>query len=66
MKSTRLTLVANATNPSKTKEDSTRIGVTNTRPFKKPRIDWITVWIMASLIGGAILFVMAMRVIASS
>ena len=33
-------------------------------PFKK--VDWITVWIVLALTGGAVLFVMSMRLVSSA
>lgn len=66
MKNARLTLVKNATDPSKTNEDSmpTTTPFMLRNPFKT--VDWLLVGIVAMLAGGAILFVLAMRLISSS
>ena len=69
MKRTRLTLVQSVTSHSKTNERSTR---TTTpfmlrNPFKKQiQIDWLTVMILAMLAGGAILFMLCLRLLANS
>ena len=61
------TLVKNATSHSKTNEASRPTTKTFTvNPFKKYRLDPLTVAIILTLVGGAVLFLMAMRMIANA
>ena len=67
MQKTRLTLVKNATSHSKPNEPSTHTTMPFMlrNPFRK-QIDWLTVAILAALAGGAILFMLVLRLIAAS
>lgn len=61
MKSNPTTPATNVTDPSKTNAHSKCTHGIFTNPFKPIQIDWLSVWIILMLCAGAVLAVMALK-----
>ena len=68
MRNSRNTSASPATKPSNPSapEKRTMMQFMLTNPFKTRNVDWLTVLMIAMLAGGAIMFILAMKLLASS